>query len=45
MVLVITETQERTVRMRFGVITSVNIKTEVFWLMTACSLVVGYEVS
>lgn len=37
--LVITESQERTVRMRFGVITAVKIKIEVFWEMTACSLV------
>jgi len=44
MVLLLTESQERTVHMRFGVITAVNVKTEVFWLMTACSLVVGYEV-
>jgi hypothetical protein len=36
---VITESQETIARMKFGVITAVNIKTEIFWEMTACSLV------
>jgi hypothetical protein len=31
--------------MRFGVITAVNIKTEVFWEMTACTLVLVIKFS
>jgi len=45
LVLVITESQGKTVRMGFEVIAAVNIKTEVFWEMTACSLVLVFKSS
>jgi len=30
---------------RFEVLTALNIQVEIFWVVTSCSIVVGYKIS